>query len=210
MKKNRMMRIAAVLLIAVLLSTSVISGTFAKYTTSAEDTDSARVARWGFKENTITIKDLFKPDYDESVVSNNGEDVIAPGTKGSDTIAFVPAAGIPEVDYSIEVKAKTSVVDTSTNTIFTNENITWALYKAGEEASATWGTFDALMTAIEGLSEAKVEANNLPKLNDTYVIAWQWEFETDDDANVVDTGMGNADSLEKIDITITITATQLD
>ena len=47
MKRNKMMRIASVLLVAVLLSTCVISGTFAKYTTSNSATDSARVAKWG-------------------------------------------------------------------------------------------------------------------------------------------------------------------
>lgn len=47
MKKNKFMRIASVLLIVTLLSTSVISGTFAKYTTEAEGSDSATVAKWG-------------------------------------------------------------------------------------------------------------------------------------------------------------------
>ena len=47
MKKNKMMRIASVLLVAVLISTCAISGTFAKYVTRAEGTDTARVAKWG-------------------------------------------------------------------------------------------------------------------------------------------------------------------
>ena len=47
MRKNKMMRAASGLLVAVLLSTCAISGTFAKYTTSTESTDNARVAVWG-------------------------------------------------------------------------------------------------------------------------------------------------------------------
>ena len=43
MKKNKMMRLASFLLIAVLLTTSVISGTFAKYVTTDAQWDSARV-----------------------------------------------------------------------------------------------------------------------------------------------------------------------
>ena len=47
MKKNKVMRFASLLLIATLLTTSVISGTFAKYTTSDSAQDTARVAKFG-------------------------------------------------------------------------------------------------------------------------------------------------------------------
>ena len=64
MKKNTMMRLASVLLIAVLMSTCAISGTFAKYVTSDSSSDSARVARWGFNGTTLNIEDLFVAAYD--------------------------------------------------------------------------------------------------------------------------------------------------
>ena len=51
MKKNKMMRNTAALGVAVLLTASVLSGTLAKYTTTAEGTDSARVAKWGIAES---------------------------------------------------------------------------------------------------------------------------------------------------------------
>ena len=47
MRNNRMMRAASALLVAVLLTTSTISGTFAKYVTEKEVSDTARVAKWG-------------------------------------------------------------------------------------------------------------------------------------------------------------------
>ena len=47
MKKNKMMRLASVLLIAVMISTSAISGTYAKYVTEGAAQDDARVAHWG-------------------------------------------------------------------------------------------------------------------------------------------------------------------
>ena len=47
MRKNKMMRTASGLLVATLLTTSVISGTFAKYTTEETGSDSARVAKFG-------------------------------------------------------------------------------------------------------------------------------------------------------------------
>ena len=43
MKKNKMMRAASALMVATLLTTSVISGTFAKYVTSVNSSDWARI-----------------------------------------------------------------------------------------------------------------------------------------------------------------------
>ena len=60
MKKNRMMRLASVLLVCVLLTTSVISGTFAKYVTSVESTDEARVANWGFTATRLMVTLLIR------------------------------------------------------------------------------------------------------------------------------------------------------
>lgn len=48
-KKNIFLRIASGMAVAALLSTCVVSTTFAKYTTSTKAEDSARVAYWGFK-----------------------------------------------------------------------------------------------------------------------------------------------------------------
>ncbi len=49
MKKNKMLRMASALLVLTLLTTCIIGGTFAKYTTSGTATDTARVAKWGVK-----------------------------------------------------------------------------------------------------------------------------------------------------------------
>ena len=67
MKKNKMMRLASFLLIAVLVSTSAISGTYAKYTTSGFAEDQARVAKWGVTVAADVTTDIGKslqiPDY---------------------------------------------------------------------------------------------------------------------------------------------------
>jgi hypothetical protein len=81
------------LLVLVLLSTSVISGTFAKYTTSATVKDDARVAYWGFGLDTEISFDLFYKNYDPNaadytVVSAKSDDVIAPGTSGLADFVF--------------------------------------------------------------------------------------------------------------------------
>ena len=102
MKKNRMMRLASILLVLVLMTSSVVGGTFAKYTTSATSEDSARVANWGFERtNSMDLTNLFLGSYD-NVASNNGDDVIAPGTSGSTSFQFAydeTNGTAPEVAY---------------------------------------------------------------------------------------------------------------
>ena len=78
MKKNKMMRIASVLLVAVLLSTCVISGTFAKYTSSATSTDTATVAKWD-----ITVEDVELGATTETFTFDIFNDKLAPGMSGT-------------------------------------------------------------------------------------------------------------------------------
>lgn len=112
MKKNTMMRIASILLVVTLLSTCVISGTFAKYVTKAEGNDQARVAKWGILL-TMEGDKMFAEEYaadDATFVSQDGEklsvrvdpdyngdirDLVAPGTTNDGFKAGI--VGKPEV-----------------------------------------------------------------------------------------------------------------
>lgn len=47
MRKSKSMRMASGLLVVTMLSTCMISGTFARYTTQDNASDTARVAKWG-------------------------------------------------------------------------------------------------------------------------------------------------------------------
>lgn len=110
MKKNKMMRVASALLIAVLLTTSAISGTFAKYVTADSGYDVARVAKFGVVASVSG--DLFGAQYDTAAngngimtfstatagtVNGGAENamVVAPGTVGG-TMNF-SITGTPEV-----------------------------------------------------------------------------------------------------------------
>ncbi len=97
MKKNKIMRIASVLLVAVLLSTCAISGTFAKYVTTVSGTDTARVAEWGIKLGANHDVDTFEAKYDSSVDAG-ADNVVAPGTTES---AVYQLQGAPEVSYDV-------------------------------------------------------------------------------------------------------------
>lgn len=237
MKKNKMMRLASLLLVAVLLTTSVIGGTFAKYTSTASANDDARVAYWGFGQDTamIDVEHLFMPTYekeDDSFVLAAAEDgdtgIIAPGTAGDATFEFNYVgntnAGVtaPEVAYTFDVE----VVAAETNCnqlIQDNQNIQWKL------DNGAWGTWSDLLDAIDALGEGtnngKYEPGQLPvgfTTNGAHTIAWQWIFEdatVDTDKYTVDgvemnqdeydTYMGNQAELAEVSIGIKITATQV-
>ena len=213
MKKNMMLRTASVLLIAVLMSTCAISGTFAKYVTSTEGTDSARVAKWGFEPVAMDIPGLFDKVYDADAADYTVQsevDVIAPGTQGSAQFAFAydEANGInaPEVDYTFVVDTTGSSCDAS---IQDNANIQWKL------DSGDWVTWTELIAAIEALDGDKdYEAGELPAAfgtaDNTHTIYWRWVFTTGNESDVKDTSMGNADELANVKIVIKITATQID
>lgn len=69
-KANKiMMMTVSVLLCLVLLTTSAISGTLAKYTTTAESSASARVAKWGAKID-ITLSEDVKGKLESADYSN--------------------------------------------------------------------------------------------------------------------------------------------
>lgn len=114
MKKNNVMRVFSLLLALTLISVCAISGTFAKYVTKAEGEDQARVAKWGI---VLTMKDdgFFKSQYETddtkgytglSVLADNEDNLVAPGTKGGTFEATVK--GTPEVAtrYILEIPAE--------------------------------------------------------------------------------------------------------
>lgn len=151
MKKNTMMRIASILLVVTLLSTCVISGTFAKYVTKAEGEDQARVAKWGV---LVSIDgNLFADKYDATdeayledggeyaVVSANGDQVVAPGTSAeqADMALVATVKGTPEVAarYTLEGKnIKDVVLEAGDYTDYTQ------LIKAADGSYGYTGTFN--------------------------------------------------------------------
>ena len=228
MKKTKFMRAALLLLVLTLITSCFVGGTFAKYTTSASGSDSARVAKWGFKPTTISLDNLFKTAYDTTVKAgdNPQTDVIAPGTKGEATFGFTygGAEGIaPEVAYTFEVSTTGSEC---ADDIHNNANIKWSL--DGQLAKAdgkTEGTWDALIAAIEALdgnkADNKYDAGSLPAAFATaganeHTVGWEWVFETktgdevDATQDTTDTAMGNDANLANVTLKITVSATQID
>lgn len=131
MRKNKMMRTAAVLGVAAMLTTCALSGTLAKYTTTAEAQDSARVAKWGVRITMADDDSIFKSVYAKNTTNediteitntveasnytaeNNGDKVVAPGTTGETTFSI---KGKPEVAFKLNVAVNsTSTIKVAAN-----------------------------------------------------------------------------------------------
>ena len=187
MKKNTMMRLASGLLVAVLLSTCAISGTFAKYITAEDVSDTARVAKWGV--GITTSGTLFAEQYDNAPIIDASssaitvqvynyaeattDNVVAPGTKNEDGITFT-ITGTPEVDLSLSVAVETTDIvlpakddyidctagnrDTTFDLTNDYHPVVFTLTNGNGDTLAT-GTIGDIELYLEGLTRAKIDSN---------------------------------------------------
>ena len=228
MKKNIMMRLSAILLVAVLLTTCVISGTWAKYVETKSVDDLATVANWGI-EMTVTAdkavldSDKTTKDATLSVLTN---DLAAPGTYEKIEFAI---EGTPEVAYEIKVEVS---LELKNWLVESNEYCPLVFTVAGTEykldAAGTYKTIEALEEAIEDAVAKAIAGATVAEGTDaaeegkgtytvvynagtasdrSFVIDWFWAFEGD---NAKDTALGNAATKATIDFDLTVTATQVD
>jgi hypothetical protein len=107
-----MMRIISALLCLVLLSTSILSGIFAKYVVQkSADFGSVAFKKWGI---TVTAKSNLAAEYkksDNSIAisaTTANEKVFAPGTTGNMAYFYVKATN-PEVNYKIDFNGTATI-----------------------------------------------------------------------------------------------------
>ena len=153
MKKNVMMRVASAMLVLTLLTTCIISGTFAKYTTKGEFQDSARVAKWGVTINIdgdSTFANTYaKDDTTATTITNSVssiQKVVAPGTANANGAA-VTVSGTPEVAFRL------SFALAATNDVFLKKGVAstdyTALKKPTSDGSTSYGYTDTFTLAEE-------------------------------------------------------------
>ena len=110
-KKNWTLRAAVLMLALVLITSCFVGGTFAKYVTSGDAADNARVAKWGVSITAHATGDIFAKEYDaiagqdNTVIAGGEYKVIAPGTK-KDNAALVTLSGQPEVSVRVTYSAE--------------------------------------------------------------------------------------------------------
>ena len=232
MKKNIMMRLASFLLVAVLISTSAISGTYAKYVTSGNSSDNARVAHWGV---TITPNGaMFEKEYAKddttytlganSVISSDEWKLVAPGT--TDGLTEVVLQGTPEVatrvTYDATVILGPWTLSNGTEycpVYFTIEGKTYGIdadcgVSCDVNATSVSDLAAKVEAAIEACKKDYAPNTDLYAMNGDYPsVTWEWPFYIDEEHDVKDTDLGNlaADGYHSmIKLEIVTTVTQID
>ena len=234
MKKNRAMRIAALLLVLTMMTSCFVGGTFAKYTVGTNTTaDTARVAKWGVTvEGTgVAFSDSYKDTATTYAVNEalntitvqsvtEGEKVIAPGTNG--TLAAFEISGAPEVDTEVTYSAELTLTGWEIAgavycpIVFTiTVNGTPTEYKIGGAITDTAALELAVETAIVNATQTYHTNNNLSNAADDLKVEWAWAFETGDNDdekaanNAKDTALGDMNTAPTISLKVDCTINQL-
>ncbi len=238
-KKNRTLRAAVLMLALVLITSCFVGGTFAKYVTSGDAGDNARVAKWGVSITAHDTGDVFAKEYDaiagqdNTVIAGGEYKVIAPGTK-RDNAALVTLSGKPEVSVKVTYNAEHFSL---TGNWIGDENNT---FYCPLIIKVTGKVGDAVKTetinCVEKTSAAEVETavkNAVAACSATYgpntdlstvagdglKISWEWPFEgtaNQGQTDAKDTYLGNQAAtatgldIPAIHVPVTATVTQID
>jgi hypothetical protein len=207
-------KIAALLVVLSLISFTMLSGTYAKYSSTFAGTDTALVAKWEFTgsgdgftinndgSDTLTLN-LFEHTFVDNIrpTGPGGAYIIAPGVSG---------------DFEIVVTNNSDVAAT----------VTFALSKAADSANVPIQY--SLTEAVGGggdFTDPLDEAELDDELDDAFstldpdaatasqTVYWRWQLSSGAAGDAVDTGLGQ-DSAEGVDrtfygLTITLTAEQI-
>ena len=212
-----MMRIASFLLVAVLITTCGISGTYAKYVTADKSEDSARVAKFGV---VVTAdSDIFEANYygqdaawTTELTVEADDDVVAPGT--TKVMANVGITGTPEVAVRISNEKVEFEIGENWMVDEDNNDVDDAGYNADKfycpliikvvDAAgvthnlcgldyASADLFEADVESAMGTATADYEPNKDLSAVQDIQITWTWAFEDGhaDQDNKFDTQLGD-------------------
>lgn len=221
MKKNKALTAAISVLSLTMVSLCAIGGTFAKYTTNGNATDTAKVAKWGVVVTAETYADdRLEADLSTTenaiIASGSAPDLLAPGT--GIKFASVDVTGTPEV----EVEVKYSAVLTLSNFGVDGDDqycpLVFVVNSTEYKMEGEINTIAKLETAVEGAisaySEGYIAGTNLGTEGaGKLTVSCYWAFDGND---TKDTALGNKaadddpDNDPSVELQITCTVNQLD
>lgn len=180
-KKSYAARLGVLALALTLMTTCLLGGTMAKYTTEITGKGSATVAQWKFEANGGTSE--FNIDLANTKYSNVVDKKIAPGTKGSFDIILDATGSEVGVAYSIKLLAPPNLPDG------------FEFYSSDTDSKEKIDLTKPLTGKIElGPSTSAI------KDTVTKTIYWEWPGTGSDDK---DTDAGKTPSTMTLGITIT-------
>lgn len=206
-KKHWTLRAAGLLSALVLITSCFVGGTFAKYVTTGGGHESARVAKFGvtmsvandkaFKQN-YTKDDTSIPDSAQinySVESSGPENLVAPGTKGSNFVVL-SIKGTPEVAVNVKIAAEghdvflkageyLDLTTAAARDTFTLKNdyhpITYTLTKNGAATPVVKGNLNDIVDYLNKRSGNYPAKTDLTSEIGEYELSWEWKFEGGND-----------------------------
>ena len=211
---GKTVRAAVLLLVLCMISTAMMGGTFAKYTSEYAGADMALIAKWevtpkvGTDEFAVSPAaavdlDLFSHAYDTNILATAGTSnppIIAPGVEGDFVLDIANTGDVAAkmtFDFAVSGTASTAPIEYSLD-------------------NSTWGDLDDLDTNLEVLNSMKSVAETNGTASQT--VYWRWPYEASTDvydtsSNEADTALGTASaegaSRSTYILTITATATQI-
>lgn len=206
MRKNKLFILGLIATFVAILSLTLVSNTWAKYTSNVTGSATARVAKWSFEygdstdstsavnlttTKTITIN-LFDTILDSDstsesdVATDESMAIIAPGTKGTGTFVLKNAG---------EVNAKATISFKVTN----SNNIPVVFTKSDDT------TLTANSDGVYTLGEVTLSMSGGTQ---SVTLNWKWPFESAFD-NTADTTLGIAGQAE-LTVEVTILFEQVD
>ena len=202
MKRNKLFILGICTVMVALVSLSLVSGTWARYTSQVSGEDSARVARWGFTVTDKsygynggavsqkfnfnlfgTVNEADTTTTEEHIAATDGT-IIAPGTGGSFDLVLT---------NNSEVTAEYSIDYTVTN----SSSIPVEFSVDG----STWGALQDV-TASDATKLAHTNGST------TVTVYWRWPIGAES-ANAGDTALGIGGTAE-IKVEAQVTFTQVD
>jgi hypothetical protein len=227
-KKINFLRAGALTMVLALGTTCFMSGTLAKYVTSGEGTDSARVAKFGVAvtaNGETFAKEYAKTDTSFTLAANtvvSADNVVAPGTSGD--MASMTLTGTPEV--AVRVSYDVTELTATGWSVEGNEYfpISFTIKEGKNDTTPdvltinSGETINDFLTRVEGVienySKDYAAGENLAGVgDDSLAISWAWPFSTSEANDVKDTALGDAaadDNAATIKLTVKTTVTQID
>lgn len=178
---------AAFLLILCLVSTVMISGTYAKYTSEFSGQDTALVAKWniiatggsiGLTEGGMADLDLFNHNLTNIATASGGAYFIAPGAHGQFTLSF---------QNNSDVNARIS---------FSAINVTGTAVGVPIKYSIDGGTTS--MSAVDLQTALNTTPGFLSIANNASVtqnVLWDWPYFVNTDGDAADTLIGTTSAI---------------
>ncbi len=216
-KTKKTFRLGALLLIVCLISTVMLSGTFAKYTSEYAGLDTALVARWQFEATDGTTDlnpgstptqelDLFSHAYDTNINQKDGADyIIAPGVEDEFTISMT---------FLSDVNATVTVGFSAAGTVAAGLPIEYLVVNdPTTPTNSDWVNLSGLQNKFASMVVAENPTTTANAVNNTFTfnksgvddatvttvtqkVKWRWAFNTAAQAGNTSTGYISSDTTD--------------